>query len=64
LLLRVPSWISVPELRADPTWDPIRQHPGFRALLVGDRKVAGVPGAEARETALVTQVTGEGEDGG
>ena len=42
LLLEVPSWISVPALRADPTWDPIRRHPGFRALLAGDKKVGGV----------------------
>ena len=33
LLLEVPSWISVPALRADPTWDPIRRDPGFRALI-------------------------------
>ena len=33
VLLEVPSWISVPGLRADPTWDPIRRSPGFRALL-------------------------------
>ncbi|MGH7525385.1 MAG: tetratricopeptide repeat protein, partial [Gemmatimonadales bacterium] len=32
-LLSVPSWISVPGLRADPTWNPIRRHPAFRALL-------------------------------
>ena len=36
LLLKVPSWISVPALRADPTWDPIRRDPGFQALLSED----------------------------
>jgi serine/threonine protein kinase/tetratricopeptide (TPR) repeat protein len=32
-LLSVPSWISKPWLRADPTWDPIRRHAGFQALV-------------------------------
>ena len=32
-LLTVPSWISIPGLRADPTWSPIRRDPGFQALL-------------------------------
>ena len=32
-LLTVPSWISVPGLRVDPTWEPIRRHAAFRALL-------------------------------
>ena len=32
-LLAVPSWISVPLLRADPTWDPVRRNPGFQALV-------------------------------
>ncbi len=32
-LLQVPSWISVPGLRADPTWDPIRRTPAFQSLL-------------------------------
>jgi TolB-like protein/tetratricopeptide (TPR) repeat protein len=33
-LLSGPSkWVSVPLLRIDPRWDPIRDDPGFRALL-------------------------------
>ncbi|HET6576984.1 MAG TPA: protein kinase [Gemmatimonadales bacterium] len=32
-LLAVPSWISVPLLRVDPTWDGVREDPGFRALV-------------------------------
>jgi serine/threonine-protein kinase len=33
VLLSVPSGISVPLLRADPTWDPVRHDPGFQALI-------------------------------
>jgi serine/threonine-protein kinase len=33
-LLAGPSWLSVHTLRLDPRWDPIRQHPRFKALLV------------------------------
>jgi hypothetical protein len=36
-LLSVPSIISVPLLRIDPTWDPVRRDPGFQALLKGRR---------------------------
>jgi serine/threonine-protein kinase len=32
-LLAGPSWLSVHTLRLDPVWDPIRNHPRFRALL-------------------------------
>ena len=32
-LLARPSWLSVHTLRLDPIWDPIRDHPQFRALL-------------------------------
>ena len=42
LLLQVPSWISVPGLRVDPTWDPIRRDPKFRALIAEERRVGGV----------------------
>jgi tetratricopeptide (TPR) repeat protein len=42
LLLRVPSWISLPALRVDPTWDSIRRAPGFQALVAGERRGSGV----------------------
>ncbi len=32
-LLSGPSWISVPLLRLDPRWDPLRRNPKFDALL-------------------------------
>ncbi|MGD2124132.1 MAG: hypothetical protein PVJ76_20450, partial [Gemmatimonadota bacterium] len=32
-LLSVPSYYSVPLLRIDPVWDPLRDHPGFQALV-------------------------------
>jgi TolB-like protein/tRNA A-37 threonylcarbamoyl transferase component Bud32/Flp pilus assembly protein TadD len=32
-LLAKPSWLSVHTLRLDPLWDPIRNHPRFKALL-------------------------------
>jgi tetratricopeptide (TPR) repeat protein len=32
-LLNRPSWLSVHTLQLDPGWDPIRQHPRFKALL-------------------------------
>jgi hypothetical protein len=33
-LLAGPSWLTVHTLRLDPGWDPIREHPRFKALLV------------------------------
>jgi serine/threonine-protein kinase len=36
-LLAVPSPMSVPMLRIDPTWNPLRDHPRFQRLLAGDR---------------------------
>jgi serine/threonine protein kinase/tetratricopeptide (TPR) repeat protein len=35
LLLSIPSSISIPLLRIDPTWDPLRNHPRFQKLLKG-----------------------------
>jgi len=32
-LLAGPSWLSVHTLRLNPLWDPIREHPRFKALL-------------------------------
>jgi tetratricopeptide (TPR) repeat protein len=34
-LLSVPSWISVPALRVDHSWDPLRGNPRFERLLNG-----------------------------
>ncbi len=31
-LLAIPSWVSVAELRADPTWASLRSHPRFQRL--------------------------------
>ncbi|HET8624685.1 MAG TPA: protein kinase [Gemmatimonadales bacterium] len=35
-LLRIPSWISPAELRVDPTWDRLRDHPRFKELTNAD----------------------------
>jgi serine/threonine-protein kinase len=32
-LLSVPAMISVPLIRIDPLWDPLRDHPRFQRLL-------------------------------
>ena len=32
-LLSVPAWFSAPYLKIDPTWNPLRDHPRFLALL-------------------------------
>jgi TolB-like protein/Flp pilus assembly protein TadD len=35
-LLTVSSWVTPAELRADPTWDPLRRHPRFQELTAPD----------------------------
>ena len=35
VLLSIPSMISVPLLKIDPQWDPLRDHPRFRGLVAG-----------------------------
>jgi eukaryotic-like serine/threonine-protein kinase len=35
-LLKAPSWISVPLLRTDPAWSPLRGNPRFERLLAAD----------------------------
>jgi len=30
-----PSFLTVADLRLNPTWDPLRGHPGFQRLLSG-----------------------------
>jgi tetratricopeptide (TPR) repeat protein len=34
-LLLVPSWITVPDLRHDPTWALLQSHPRFMRLVAG-----------------------------
>jgi serine/threonine-protein kinase len=39
-LLSIPSDISIPYLRIDPTWAPLRNHPRFQKLLTGEKKTS------------------------
>jgi hypothetical protein len=40
-LMSIPSLVSTPLLRADPTWTPLRNHPRFQRLL--EQGAAGAP---------------------
>ena len=35
-LLSIPSQLSVPLLKIDPTWNPLRDNPRFRKLIGGN----------------------------
>ncbi|MCI0330275.1 MAG: protein kinase [candidate division Zixibacteria bacterium] len=37
-LLSIPSWLSKPLVRLDPTWAPLRNHPRFKKLVAGKIK--------------------------
>ena len=39
-LLRVPSGLTVPMLKVDPTWDNVRDDPAFKALLADPKNSA------------------------
>ncbi len=39
-LLRVPCGLTVPMLKIDPVWDPVRDNPGFKALLIDPKNLA------------------------
>jgi tetratricopeptide (TPR) repeat protein len=36
-LISIPGYFSVPLLRLDPIWDPLRHHPRYQRLLKGKR---------------------------
>ena len=36
-LLSIPSQLSIPLLRLDPAWAPLRDHPRFKKLLEGGK---------------------------
>jgi len=36
-LLSIPSQVTIPLLRLDPAWDPLRDHPRFKKLVESDK---------------------------
>jgi serine/threonine-protein kinase len=42
-LLSIPSWISIWDLRLDPRWDPLREHPRFEKLVGEDWQAEASP---------------------
>ncbi len=48
-LLSIPSMMSVPLLKLEPKWDPLRQLPRFQALVGGDSAEVGGDSAEVGE---------------
>ena len=40
-VLSIPAMLTIPFLRVDPRWDPLRGHPGFERLLASEPKTAG-----------------------
>ena len=50
-LLNAPSWISVPALRTDPVWTPLRGHPRFQRLLASRLATAWRPLSHAHQAA-------------
>ena len=56
-LLSIPSWMSIPLLKLDPRWDPLRQEPRFQAL-IEEAAAAEVAPAEATRKTPARAISG------